>query len=347
MEHLQHQIIEELEFLKAFSKIGLESLFSLKGLRMYASSREDLARDYLDEIHIGLNSTLDGYLFEVYEPRQVEEKRTIIALDTSSVRLAESSNGVIISIKGAIVVRDKDNSISIQTLGPFLFNLNKINFKNILREYSELVQCSSGYDFYLNAQRALTELLERRMQEHIVEKSRDSIILFDGCLVANNFNHYKNVLEKILRIAEENGNVVIAFSKTSFIQVSGAYLQSIYIEQEPPYIIDLTTALKHYCNYEVRTLGRICLARLIAGSPGYRVDVPIKSDIPTFFGLLLKSDPLIYGYPETLILAHDYSTFTRLDIITLQTILKKMDVELLYPQYVRDILFQPLDGDYR
>jgi len=347
MEHLQHQIIEELEFLKAFSKIGLESLFSLKGLRMYTSSREDLARDYLDEIYIGLNSTLDEYLFEVYEPRQVEERRKIIALDTSSVRLAESSNGVVISIKGAIVVRDTDNSISIQTLGPFLFYVSKINFKNILREYSELIQYSSRYDFYLNAQRALTELLERRMQEHIVEKSRDSIILFDGCLVANNFNHYKNVLEKILRMAQENGNVVIAFSKTSFIQVSGAYLQSIYIEEEPPYIIDLTTALRHYCNYEVRTLGRICLARLSAGSLGYRVDVPIKSDIPAFFGLLLKSDPLIYGYPETLILAHDYSTFTRLDTITLQTILKKMDVELLYPEYVRDILFQPVDGDYR
>lgn len=347
MEHLQHQIKEELEFLKAFSEIGLESLSSLKGLRMYSSSRDDLARDYLDEVYIGFNSTLDEYFFEVYEPRQVEERRRIVALDTSSTRLAESSKGVIVSIKGAIVTRDLDNSISIQTLGPFLFYVNKTNFKKILREYSEFIQYSSRYDFYINAQRALTELLERRMQECVVEQYRDSIILFDGCLVANNFNHYKSVLEKILRIAHENGNAVIAFSKTSFLQISGSYLQSIYIEEEPPYIIDLTTALKHYCDHEVRTLGRVCLARLSAGSLGYRVDVPFRSDIPTFFGMLLRSDPLIYGYPETLILAHDYSTFMRLDMITLQTLLKRMDVELLYPEYVRDILFQPLDGDYR
>lgn len=345
MEHLQHQIEDNEDFLKAFFESSLETLSSLKGLKMYASSREDLARDRLDEIYIGSNSTLDEYFIEVYEPRQVQERRRTIALDTSSIRLAESSKGVVISIKGAIVTRNVDNSLSIEILGPFIFYVNKTNIKKIIKEYSGLLQYSSRYDFYINAQRALTELLEKKMQEYVVKNARDSIILFDGCLAANNFNHYRNSLEKILKISIENRDIVIAFSKTSFLQIMEAHFQTIYAERESPYIIDLTNALRRCCNHQVKILGRVCLARLSIGNIGYRVDIPSEHDIPTLFGVLLKSDPLIYGYPETLILAHNYSTFTRLDLISLQTILRKMDVELLYPEYVRDILFQPIDGE--
>lgn len=347
MEHTQHQILDDVEFLKAFSESSLETLSSLKGLRMYASSREDLARDYLDEFYIGFNSTLDEYFLEVYEPRKVQERRKIVAVDASSIRLAESSKGVVISVKGAIVARDVDNSLSIEVLGPFMFYVNKTNIKTIIKEYFGPLQYSSRYDFYINAQKALTELLEKKMQKYVVEKTRDSIILFDGCLAVSNLSHYKNSLEKILEVSSENRNAVIAFSKTSFLQVSEAYLQTIYMDRESPYIVDLTNVLRRYCKYQVKSIGRVCLARLSVGSLGYRVDVPIEYDIPTLFGILLKSDPLIYGYPETLILAHDHSTFTRLDIISLQTILRKMDVKLLYPEYVRSILFQPLDGEYR
>lgn len=347
MEHLEHQINIDVEFLKAFCNAGLETLTALEGSRMYAGSREDLAKDYLDEKHIGFNSTLDEYLFEIYEPKQAMNRKKIVALDASSIRLAESSKGVVVSIKGAIVVKDIDNSISIQSLGPFLFYINKMNFKKILREYSDSVRYSSGYDFYLNAQRALTEMLERQMQGYVAERFTDSIILLDGCLVANNFSHYMNTLQKIIETAGRNRNDILAFSKTSFLQISGEHLQSIYVEKEPPYIIDLTNALRRYCNYDVRTLGRVCLARLSSKSLGYRVDIPIKYDISSLFGTLLRSDALIYGYPETLILAHDYSTFTKLDVITMQSILKKMNVELLYPEYVRDILFHPIDGDYK
>ncbi|MEM1584464.1 MAG: hypothetical protein QXF28_05315 [Nitrososphaerota archaeon] len=347
MEHLLHQTEDDVEFLKAFSESSLETLSSLRGLRMYTGSREDLARDYLDEVYISLNSTLDEYFVEVYEPRQIQERKKTIALDASSIRLAESSKGVVISVKGAIVTRDVDNSLSIKILGPFIFHINKTNIRKIIKEYSGILQYSSKYEFYINAQKGLTELLEKKMQEYVVKKARDSIVLFDGCLAANNFTHYKSLMEKILKVSIENRNMVIAFSKTSFLQISGAYLQTIYVERESPYIIDLTNALRRYYDHQVKILGRVCLARLGIGSPGYRVDIPNEHDIPTLFGVLLKSDPLIYGYPETLILAHDYSTFTKLDMISLQTMLRKMDVELLYPEYVRDILFQPIDGENR
>lgn len=345
MEHLKHCISSGVAFLKAFYDASLETLTSIHGSSMYAGSGEDLAKDYLDEKHIGFNPTLDEYFFEVYEPGEVTDRRRIIAIDASSIRLAESANGVVISIKGSIVSKEVDNSISVQTVGPFLFYIDRMNFKRILKEYSEPIRYSSGYEFYLNVQRALTEMLERRMQEYVARTFAESIILFDGCLVASNFSHYENTLQKILETASRNRNIVVAFSKTSFLQISGESLQSIYIEREPPYIVDLTDAVKYYCNYEVRTLGRVCLARLSFGSVGYRVDIPIECDIPLLFGSLLKSDALIYGYPETLILAHDYSTFARLDVITMHTMLRRMNIELFYPECVRNILFQPIDGD--
>ncbi|MEN2973979.1 MAG: DNA double-strand break repair nuclease NurA [Candidatus Caldarchaeales archaeon] len=311
---------------------------------MYGYPREDLVRDYLDEFHINFGSTLDEYFFETQEVRIGREPKKVIAVDTSSIRIAESARGVVVSIKGAAVLRELDGSTKVESIGPFLFYITRRNIVKILKEHSELLKSRSGYDFYLYAQKILTELLERWLQEYVVEKFRDSIILFDGSLTSSSSSISPDSIEKILKKALENGSEVLAFSKTCFLQVSGEPLQIIQTEKKPPYIIDLTRALESYNLGRFRLYGRTYLARLVKGSPGYRVDTYLQNDASTVFGLLLRSDPLVYGYPETLILAHDYSTFTRLDTITLQIMLKKMKVELLYPESVREMLFNPLDG---
>ncbi|MCS7125420.1 MAG: DNA double-strand break repair nuclease NurA [Aigarchaeota archaeon] len=344
MEHLQHHIDLDEGFFKAFSEVGRQTFASLDSLRMYNCSREDLVREYLDEVYIGFNSTLDEYFFEVQEVEIGREPRKVIAIDTSSIKIAESARGVVISVKGAIVIRDLDKSTIVKTVGPFIFYITRKNSKKVFGEYSELLKSTNRYDFYLYAQKILTELLEKRLQEYTVEKYKDSIILFDGSLTTTTFNCFLDSIEKILKKTLENKNEILAFSKTSFLQISGEPLQIIHSEKNPPYIIDLTKALEYSNLGRIRVYGRVYLARLVEGSLGYRVDAYLQNEASTVFGLLLKNDPLIYGYPETLILAHDYSTFTKLDTITLQTMLKKMNVELLYPESVRDILFNPLDG---
>ncbi|MEM3631161.1 MAG: hypothetical protein QXY18_07105, partial [Nitrososphaerota archaeon] len=59
-------------------------------------------------------------------------------------------------------------------------------------------------------------------------------------------------------------------------------------------------------------------------------------------GILLNNDAIIYGYPETLLLAHVLSTFNKIDVIGFQRLLAS---EFNFPIYenedIRETLFQP------
>lgn len=344
MEHLQHQVNNYLEFFKAFSEMGRQSLGLISGLKMYESSQEDLAREYLDEPHIEFNNTLDEYLMEVREVKPGGEPRTVVAVDTSSARIAESARGVVVSLKGAVVVRDQEKRLTVETAGPFLFYVTRKNSKNILGDYYELLKTSTRYEFYQCVQRILTEMLERRLQIYAAERYRGAILLLDGSLVTSNFFGLVRSMEDLIRAATKNVNDVLAFTKSSFLQLAGQPLHTFHSDLTPPYLIDMTRALEFSGHGRLKFYGRVYLARLARGSPGYRVDAHLQDDVSIVFGRLLRSDPLIYGYPEALILAHTYATFTRLDMVTIQAMLREMDVELVYPESIRRMLFSPIDG---
>lgn len=338
--HLQIDGFEA--YFKGFWEAGGRSLLELEGARLYAWGGEGLVNDYLDEVLLEELSVQDE--LEVLGLRPGDAARGVVAIDSSSVKVAEGARGAVAAVRGALVARSPEEGLWAEVVGPFLFYISRETLGEILGEALKEPSFTGGHGLYTSVQKVLAGLLEKRLQEYAAERFRDSIILFDGSLTAGPLDNPTHLVRRILGKAPRRGNDIIAFSKTSLLRIFGEPLQVVRVGRRPPYVIDVTWAARRL-EPRIRVMGKVYLARLAEGCPGYRVDAHTRGGVIQVFGELLSSDPLIYGYPESLVLAHDYATFTKLDVIGLQSILEKMDVQLLQPDSIRDMLFNPLDGE--
>ena len=339
----QHQVEGPQSYFKAFLESGLRSLEEVKGLRLYAGGVEDVVQDeYLGEV---LEHLVDVEVEPIcLEPRG--PRRRVVAIDTSSVRVAAGSRGVVVAVRGAVVSRG-ELGVEVEVVGPLVFYVSYENMGELLASVldgSAPLDSWSDYQLYGSIQRVLAGLVEKRLQEYAVERHRDSILLFDGSLSAGPLDNPLWLVNRILEKAGPGGNDILAFSKTSVLRVWGELLTSLRLEAEPPYLLDVNWAVRRV-EMRVRVLGDVYLARLCRGCGGFRVDASARKPIREVFGSLLISDALLYGYPETLVLAHDYCTFTKLDVVAIQAMLRRRSAEILHPTSMRDLLFNPIDGE--
>ena len=342
-QHQSPQIKDFEDYFKGFLEAGEESLSELSGLDLYSGISS--VSGFIEGEIIDFGGLVDVQL-ETVQIEPETRSRRVVAIDTSSVRVAESGRGVVAAVRGAVVWREGER-VEIEVVGPFLFYIDYGEMSRVLSMVlGERVSGVSGYRLYSSIERVLASLVEKRIQEYVIDRFRDSIILFDGSLTAGPLDNPLHLVRRILEKADPRGNDVLAFSKTSVLRVMGEPLLLLGSKYEPPYILDVTKAVKKI-EFGVRVLGDVYLARLCKGCGGYRVDAKTKKRIGEVFGSLLKSDPLIYGYPETLILAHDYCTFNKIDLIAIQSLLRKLDANIHYSTSIRDLLFNPLDGETR
>ncbi len=335
MERAHHTHVELAEtYFKSLIEAGELSLRSMEGVRLYVGALGDVVQDGVLVEHLA------GSGAEVLRPRAGSVARRVVAIDTSSVKVAEGGGGLVVALRGALAVREAGR-LSVEVVGPLIYFVRPENLGRIMGAMGG----GGAYRLDETIQRVLASLFEKRLQEYAVERFDDSIMLFDGSLSAGPIDNPIPVMERILWKAGERGCDVVAFSKTSVLSLWGERIQSLMTRDEPPYLIHLTPLVRRL-NLRVRLLGEIFLARLSRGGGGFRVDARLVGDVEEVFGSLLSSDPLIHGYPETLILAHDYATFTKPDIIAIQAALARR-AEVLEGQSVRDLLFNPLDGDWR
>ncbi len=99
-------------------------------------------------------------------------------------------------------------------------------------------------------------------------------------------------------------------------------------------------------------MGNIYVARLTGGTCAFRVDIDKElphQQVVESVQKLLGNDVISQSYPETLRLAHIFSTFTATEVLGIQRCLtKEKRIKILGKQNVRRILFGPfgkgLDG---
>lgn len=275
--------------------------------------------------------------------------RQVVAIDTSSIIVASGPAGLVAAVRGALAIRNF-YGVRLEQVGPFIVYLTNDNLlevlASILGENATLDYCASDYQLDGSIQKVLAGLLEKRLQEYAAEKYRDTILLFDGSLSAGPLDNPLWLVSKILEKSSPRGNDVLAFSKTSILQFWDNIFASDRLGVNPPYVIDMTWIIRSI-EMRIKVLGNTYLAKLSSGVNAFRVDVATRRKIEEVMASLLKSDALIYGYPELLILAHDYATFTKMDIITIQSILRKYGVEFFELSSIRDMLFNPLDRGWR
>jgi len=274
------------------------------------------------------------------EPTQTE--KPVVAVDVSSIRIGETETGELCAIRGAIVWKEK-NRYKYQRIGPFPFHITEQNKKEIQQLFrNNHFEFQEAPNIY-NLQTRIGNLFERWLQLSISCSAYDTIILWDGSMTAGMIASPVNEIARLLEIARNRFSTVLAFSKNTNLRFSGHKLTDYAEKTVPPCLLQINgfqASLGH-----VILLGNIYVAKLTRGVCSFRLDIDKK--VPQEQGIdavqcLLGSDLLIQSYPETLRLAHIYSTFTATEVIGIQRfIARQYGLRIITRPNVRRLLFGP------
>jgi hypothetical protein len=274
----------------------------------------------------------------------IREETTIVAIDVSSMKIGETNEGIICAIRGAIVWKER-NRYKYLRIGPFPLHVtekNKTEIYHLLRQHSLNMPAEPLiHSNLVNIPLKLGNLLERWIKMEISCTSQNSIILWDGSLTAGTNDNPTKTIAQILEIARNRLSTVLAFSKTTQIRLQGHQITDLTGHCKPPYLLQIngfpTTA------GPIHFLGDVHVAKLTSNRLSFRLD--IDKEITSEQQIeavqrLLGNDILFYGYPETLRLAHIYSTFTATEVIGIQRfITKQCKIAMINRPNIRRILF--------
>jgi len=272
----------------------------------------------------------------------------VAAVDVSSVKIGETINGIVIAIRGAIVYR-KDGKYQYFKIGPFPLHIteeNKMEFYRFFGTHPTSI-LNEAYDITIAPeinylQGRITSLFEKWLHLNLASSMHDSLILLDGSLTVGTPEKPAATIQSIMETAKRNGNMVLAVSKLSRIRVGGLQISDFASKLPSPCLVELDD-FPFRCG-NVKNLGRVYLAKL-NGSKVFRLDIYqgfSREEGIKAVERLLTSDLLVDGYPETLRLAHIFSTFTANEIVGIQRYLnERFNLRIFDRLSVRKILFGP------
>ena len=273
----------------------------------------------------------------------------VAAVDISSMNIGETETGMLCAIRGAIAWKEKGRYKYLR-LGPFPFHITEENKKEIYnlfrRHYFEASEDASAPSL-VNMQTRMGNLLERWLQLGISCSAHDSVILWDGSLTVGTADSPVNVISQLLEIARNRLNTVLAFSKTTNVRLLGHRLTDLAEKSKPPCLLQISGI--PLSSGPMFSLGNVYVAKLTPGICSFRLDIDKK--VPRERGIeavqkLLGSDVLIQSYPETLRLAHIFSTFTATEVIGIQRcIAQQYGLKIIARPNVRRLLFGPFGKD--
>jgi hypothetical protein len=270
------------------------------------------------------------------------EEKTVVAVDVSSIRIGETEAGVLCAIRGAIVWKEK-NRYKYQRIGPFPFHITEQNKKEIYKLFRNHHFEISEAPSITNIQSRIGNLLERWLQLGISCSAYDTIILWDGSMTAGMTDSPVDEMSRLLEIARNRLSIVLAFSKNTTLRFSGHKLTDYAKKAEPPCLLQISGF--PLFSGPVLLLGDVYVAKLTPGVCSFRLDIDRK--VPRERGIeavqsLLGSDLLVQSYPETLRLAHIFSTFTATEVIGIQRfIAHQYGLKIVTRPNVRRLLFGP------
>jgi hypothetical protein len=266
----------------------------------------------------------------------------VAAVDVSSMRIGETETGVLVAIRGAVVWRCGQGYEYVRC-GPLTFHLSHATNEDSV---SGLFSLGPSRMFTERAISRLRNLLERWIQKEMCVSFKDAIMLFDGSLTVGTPDNPTVYLARILESARERGNAVLAFSKSTKLCAFGRKITSLVSRSEAPCLVDVDRAVtKQFRSYPVRLAGHVYVAKLVEDGFAFRLDVDRQlSDDKRVEAMnrLVASDIVMQGYPETLRLAHIFSTFTANEVIGVQRHLARAHGLRIAPRFsVRKSLFGP------
>jgi len=275
------------------------------------------------------------------------EGTTVAAIDTSSMKIGETSAGILIAVRGATVCK-QNKQYKYVRFGPFIFHVTEENKKEVYA----LLQTAYFNGAHEHAHEGLLNLmqmpariatiLERWLQTSLSKALANSLILFDGSLTVGTQDAPAQMMKETLHAARERGNFILAFSKVTTLRVNGHLITEMLPFYKPPYMLE-TVGLKS--NPPTVLFGDVYVARLTHGSYAFRLDIDREASPQQKVEAvekLLGNDILSQSYPETLRLAHILCTFTANEVIAMQHfITRKYRLKILNRPDMHRLLFGP------
>jgi hypothetical protein len=266
--------------------------------------------------------------------RPIKQNALVAAIDSSSVKLAETDDGSLYGIKCGIALAHGGRALMHFKIGPVLFYLSEstIQDSELEQRLSRLVLMDDDF-----AKRLLRVRAERAVQKELSSHFTNSIILIDGSLKASMFEDRERSLGKIAESCVLRKNMMIGISKGTRLKVLDRSAATLAKVPGPAYI-EVDMIIKGLIR---NTVGSNSMVKLENNSPILRAD--IVGDRSESLGMLLGNDPVACGYPETLGLAHYISTFTSTDMTCLRShVLNSYHVTELAADDIRSMLLRSI-----
>jgi len=275
-----------------------------------------------------------------------QEETLIAAVDTSTIKIGETSTGIIIAVRGANVWK-QNRMYHYRRLGPFIFQITEDNKKDVFNALERSyfgIQHSSGHQStpnLLQMPTRLASLLERWLQTMIVRTATNGIILFDGSLTSGTLDTPVERMREILTIARRHGNTVVAISKATSLRTNGYLITDMLPNGEPPYLLE-TTGLRF--KPPTVLLGDVYVARFNKAKIAFRLDIDREVPFTERIAALerLVGNDVFQSYPETLRLSHILCTFTANEVLAIQHfITRKHGIQIVNRPDMHKLLFGP------
>ena len=275
------------------------------------------------------------------------QETLIAAVDTSTIKIGETSTGMIIAIRGATTWK-QNGSYKYTRLGPFIFHITEDNknqlFNTLERAYFSTTYSSShqAAPNIMQMPTRLASLLERWMQTMLAKTINHGVLLFDGSLTSGTIDTPSQRLREILSYTRKNNSTVLAFSKATTLRSNGIIITEQLPNHEPPYLLE-TTGL--HSKPPIVLLGDVYVARLNRANFAFRLDIDKETAVEQRVDAiqkLLGNDLYTQSYPETLRLSHILCTFTANEVLAMKHfITRKHGIEIINRPDMHKLLFGP------
>src|SRR5437879_409148 len=274
--------------------------------------------DSEERLEIGGSITSSGLKRRPINPNK--EFVPVVACNSSNVKIAKTENAIIFAIRAVGVSRQQSKTLYTRW-GPLLFHVP--NCEDMSQSREDESRAFGGLS--LKTLRVLTRLrnhVERWVQEVLSESLKDGILLIDGSLTAGTPDNPAARVNKILATARENNSIVIGISKATQLTFGGRNILGLTNDKDTPHQIDISSLVEsEYPPYPVRFLGRVYVAKLSSDGFLFRTDIDREASseqAQQALERLAGTDVIFHGYPETLRIAHIFSTFTANEILAVQ-----------------------------
>jgi hypothetical protein len=262
--------------------------------------------------------------------RPVRENTVVAAIDSSSIKLAETEEGALYAIKSGVAMAYGGAALMHFKIGPMLFYLSETTvFDSELDDkLARLVLVDSDV-----ARRLVRIRAERAIQHGLSAHLHNALILVDGSLGTSVFEDRNRTMVKIAENCVLHKNLIAGISKNTKLKILERAAAPLAKVPGPAYI-EVDVIIKSLAR---GSIGNNLMAKLDRNTPILRVDV--VGDREQTLGKLLGNDQIACGYPETLRLAHHISTFTSTEVTCLRShVLNSYDVTELAADDIRRTL---------